>query len=87
MSSYTLWTLIKRHRGQLLVTVSAIALRSDVHTQPGDYLTEDSPSLDQAKAAGIRMAGELSNAIHRRGDEVISQDTTIDSEAEFRVRD
>ena len=79
MGSFTVWTLIRPHReGGFLVSVSAIALRSDVRTQPGDYASDRCPTLGEASAAGAHLASHLIAAIEGRGDDVVSRDTTID---------
>ena len=58
--------------------VSAIALRSDVRTEPGDYASDRCATLEDSQAAGARLAGVLMAAIEGRGDQVVSRDTTID---------
>jgi hypothetical protein len=79
MGSFTVWTLIREHRdGGFVVSVSAIALRSNVHAQPGDYASDRWYTLEDAKAAGARLADHIVAAIEQRGDEVVSRDTTID---------
>ena len=79
MGSFTVWTLIRPHReGGFLVSVSAIALRSDVRTEPGDYASDRCATLELASVAGARLASSIIAAIEGRGDEVVSRDTTID---------
>jgi|KBSMisStandDraft_5_1062788.scaffolds.fasta_scaffold138071_2 hypothetical protein len=80
MASFTVWTLIRPHReGGFLVSVSAIALRSDdIRSASGDYVSDRRATLDDARTAGARLAGHLIAAIEGRGDYVVSRDTTID---------
>jgi hypothetical protein len=78
VASYSLWTLIRRHRSGYAVTSSAIALRSEDVVQPGDYFTDYTVTLEQAKSRGAAFAKSLADRIAARGDSVISTDTTVD---------
>ena len=77
-NSFTLWTLIRHDGDGFAVTVSAIALRSDDFAYAGHYLAERCDALDHAKSAGTKLAARLGREIAARGDQVISNDTTID---------
>lgn len=81
MRSYSLWTLIKPHRDGFMVTVSAIVLGSGELSQPGDYLTDYRATLEEATNAGLRLADHLTAVLLRRGDEIVSSDTTIEKAA------
>jgi hypothetical protein len=80
VASYTIWTLIKAQRGRYAVSVSAIALRGNERAAAGDYLTEYCIDLNTAKAAGQRLCWQLARDLERRGDDVISTDTTIEKD-------
>ena len=81
MASYTLWTQIRPYRGGYVVAVSAIALRGGERAGAGDYCTDYCSGLATARAAGQRLAWSLAREIERRGDDVISSDTTIEDES------
>lgn len=80
VASYTVWTLIKYQRGRYMVAVSAIALRGDERAATSDHFIEYCIDLGSAKATGQRLSWTLARRLENRGDDVISTDTTIETD-------